>query len=77
MGYGGINIGGSFRGITLKENNKMKTIKAHLKVYIAYLTNNWKGKRKDIFGRTYRSVYKKFGYKAMIKEYLEGNTWNV
>lgn len=50
---------------------------ASLKVLMAYLTNNRGGKQEDVFGRTYRSVYRKFGHAAMLKEYLDENSWLI
>lgn len=47
------------------------------KVLKACLTNNKGGKRVDVFGRTYRGTYKKFGHKAMVREKRNGNTWLV
>ncbi len=56
---------------------KYKYIKAYIKTYIAYLTNNRGGKREDVHGRTYASVFKRLGHEKMIREYLYGNTWYV
>ena len=50
---------------------------AHIKVFIAYLTNNLGGKREDVHGRTYRSTYKKFGHRYMVREYCDWNTWHI
>lgn len=50
---------------------------AHIKVWFAGLTNNYFGKREDVHGRTYKYVYKKFGHKKMVGEYLRGNTWLI
>jgi len=50
---------------------------AHIKVYIAYLTNNRGNKSEDLHGRSYISVYKKFGHKEMVKEFNNNNTWLI
>jgi hypothetical protein len=50
---------------------------AHFFVFMAYLTNNSGGKRRDVHDRTYRSVYKKFGHSAMVSEYRTDNSWNI
>jgi hypothetical protein len=55
----------------------MWSMKAHAKVFIAYLTNNWSGKSEDVHGRSYVYVYRRFGHREMVKEYLEDNTWGV
>lgn len=55
----------------------MRLIWASLKVRLAYLTGNRRGKRKDVHGRTYRSVYRKFGHLRMLKEYLVRNSWSI
>ena len=54
-----------------------KIIKAHILVNIAILTNNCFGNPKDLHGRKYKDVYKEFGYRAMIKEYLTDNSWEL
>lgn len=50
---------------------------ANVRVYRAYLTNNRRGKREDVHGRSYRSVYERYGHKIMAEEYLDCNTWCV
>lgn len=49
----------------------------HIRVFFAFLTNNYFGKREDIHGRNYRYVYKKFGHAAMVNDYMDGNSWYV
>jgi hypothetical protein len=49
----------------------------HILVFIAFITNNVFGKRKDLNGRQYRYVYKKFGHKAMLRDYHNGNSWRI
>jgi hypothetical protein len=49
----------------------------NIKVFIAYLTNNRKGKRIDVNGRDYRYVYKRFGHKCMVNEFKSQNSWRV
>lgn len=55
----------------------MTILIADLKVYLAYKTNNKKGKQEDVHGREYKDVYRKFGHEAMVKEYLNKNTWLI
>jgi hypothetical protein len=50
---------------------------SHILVLLAYWTNNRHGKREDVHGRSYRSVYRKFGHAAMVREYLDTNTWSI
>lgn len=52
-------------------------MKDHVIILMAYLTNNRRGKQVDVHGRTYRSVYKKFGHQAMLDDYRGYNTWLV
>lgn len=52
-------------------------MKAYLKVLIAFITNNWHGKREDVHGRTYRSVVKRFGIRVMVHEYRTENSWLI
>ena len=56
----------------------IERVKAHIKVYLAYLTNNRTGKSVDVHGRTYRSVYKQFGHTVMFNDYYHySNTWFI
>jgi len=55
----------------------MKKIMANIKVFIAFLTNNARGKSEDVYERSYRSVYLRFGHRAMVKDFLEDNSWLV
>ena len=48
-----------------------------LLVYRAYLTNNTKGKREDVHGRSYRYVYARFGHDLMVRDFKTGNSWFV
>lgn len=50
---------------------------AKINVKLAYLFGNRGGKRKDVNGRKYRAVYKEFGFKAMLDDYLHGNSWYI
>lgn len=50
---------------------------SHIKVYFAYLTNNKNGKQKDLHGRLYKNVYKKFGHSKMVDEYIKFNSWSI
>jgi hypothetical protein len=54
-----------------------KIIKAHILVSIAILTNNCFGKTKNLHGKKYKEACKEFGYRAMIKEYLTDNSWEL
>ena len=54
-----------------------KKIHPHIKVRLAYRRNNSGCKSVDVHGRTYKSVYEKFGHKVMVEEYLHGNTWLI
>lgn len=47
------------------------------KVAWAYMTNNWRGKREDVHGRTYRRQIEYFGFWTMVGEYLNENSWGV
>ena len=49
---------------------------ANIKVYLASKGLVWT-KPEDVHGRTYKYVYKKFGHKEMLSEYLHGNTWMI
>lgn len=55
----------------------MKRLKAHFKVFMAFLMNNKHGKRCDVHGRLYKQVYEKFGHKVMVDEYLTSNSWFI
>jgi len=50
---------------------------ASLCVMRAYLTNNRGGKQRDVHGRSYRSVYRKFGKAAMVDDVMDMNSWAV
>lgn len=50
---------------------------AGINVWLAYCLWNIGGKRKDVHGRTYRQVYRRFGNKTMSDDFLHGNSWNV
>ena len=56
---------------------KIEVFWARANVWLAYLMNNRRGKQVDVNGRTYRSVYRRFGNNAMAIESLHGNSWNV
>lgn len=49
----------------------------HIIVFLAFLSNNGTGKQKDVHGRQYRDVYKKFGHMAMVQEYRDKNSWGI
>jgi len=56
----------------------IKKLKANLRVWY----ESWKFKikitrREDVFGKTYRYCYKKYGHKEMLNEYLNENTWRL
>lgn len=46
-------------------------------VLFAYLTNNKGGKQEDVYGRSYRYVFEKFGFDAMLEDYKHDNSWKV
>jgi len=46
-------------------------------IFVAFMTNNIFGKREDVHGRKYRDVYKRFGHRAMLYDYRNGNSWRV
>lgn len=50
---------------------------ARINVYLAYLLFNIGGKKKDVHGRRYRHVYRRFGNYAMALDFKNGNSWNV
>lgn len=50
---------------------------ARINVWLAYLCGNRRGKRVDVHGRSYRSVYKKYGNLIMADDFLHGNSWFV
>ena len=50
---------------------------ARINVFLAYWLWNIGGKRKDVNGRKYRSVYQRFGNEAMADDFLNGNSWYV
>lgn len=50
---------------------------AYFKVLRAFFTNNKNGKKLDVHGRNYRDVYKKYGHKVMLYDYLHGNSWCI
>lgn len=55
----------------------MNKIVSHVIVLIAFATNNRGGKMYDVFGRSYRQVYKMFGHTEMVREYRTHNSWRV
>lgn len=55
----------------------MRRLRAHINVYWAFVTNNYTGKRVDVHGRRYKDVYILFGHRAMVSEFLTGNTWLI
>lgn len=62
--------------------NRRKSIRdamrlPRINVFLAYILNNHRGKRKDVHGRPYRSVYREFGNRVMAEEFLYDNSWNV
>ena len=52
-------------------------MKEHIKVFLAFLTNNRGGKQVDVHGRTYRDVYKRFGHGVMLHDYQTINSWVI
>ena len=50
---------------------------SRVNVWIAYLLGNRRGKRVDVNGRTYRSVYREYGNAVMAHDFLHGNSWHV
>ena len=50
---------------------------ASINVFLAYILGNRRGKQVDVYGRTYKEVYRRFGNKAMTRDYLHGNSWYV
>jgi len=34
-------------------------------------------RRQDVFGKSYRYCYKKYGHKTMMNEYLGENSWKI
>ena len=50
-----------------------RNIIGSIKVRMAYIAN----KQEDVHGRKYRDVYKKFGHKEMVKDYLSSNSWDI
>ncbi len=70
------------RSARVKIRDKLKSIRnamrlPRINVFLAYIVNNRRGKRKDVHGRSYRSVYRNFGNRAMAKEFLYPNSWYV
>jgi len=55
-----------------------KLIKANIRIWWASKVFSIKiVRREDAFGKTYRYCYRKYGHKAMLKEYLTENTWRL
>ena len=55
----------------------MKLLFLHIKIFWAFITNNYGGLRRDVHGRSYRKAYKRFGHLKMITEYLTENSWRI
>ncbi len=63
-------------------SKKLKSIRIAMRlprinVFLAYVFHNWGGKKRDVHGRSYRYVYRKFGNRAMAKEFVYSNSWWV
>ena len=56
----------------------LNKIKPHYRVLWAAFSFRIKIVRlEDAFGRSYRYVWKKYGHKEMVDEYLTDNTWRL
>jgi hypothetical protein len=55
----------------------LKYLLADFVVMFAAIFNNPFGKRYDVHGRSYKTVYKRFGHGVMVHDYLNANSWNV
>jgi len=49
----------------------------HIKVFLAGKFGIGNGKKMDVHGRTYQSVYKRWGHYFMLEEYRETNSWMI
>jgi len=56
----------------------LKKIMIHLRVWWASKAFTLKiVRRMDVFGKTYRYTYRKYGHKEMVDEYLDTNSWRI
>ncbi len=56
----------------------LNKIKAHIRVWWEAQKFSIKiVRRQDVFGKSYRRTYYKYGHKEMLEEYLGDNTWNL